>query len=177
MPNWNKYKRWEKVRYFAEKQMEKAYFAGGNSSSTCMNCKQHEHLGNSFWSKDNDDGSTVRGCTNCGHEQLTVFTPVGFVPVDGTTNDDEKINKYCDELQKELLDRMQETETQAKEIEHLKTKLKDYQAGVENWKANANSWRDDFHKLTDDCQSCYDKVFNKQQLSNIVGDVWNENKS
>jgi DNA-directed RNA polymerase subunit M/transcription elongation factor TFIIS len=86
VPNWKKYKRWERVRHFAEKQMKRAYFQGGNCGVTCPKCKQPEWLSNGIRTKDIDDGTTLIRCLSCEHEWLTVFSPAGFIPIPKPNN-------------------------------------------------------------------------------------------
>jgi hypothetical protein len=82
--NKRKLKFWTLVANFAKKRQSSAYLEGGGCDSCCPRCKQFESQGNTIYTRTHPDDSyaELRTCVNCGYEWKSVFTPVGFVPVE-----------------------------------------------------------------------------------------------
>ncbi len=78
-----RYKFFKWLKGVAEKGMKDNYLKPhGGCNSCCPNCKSWESGGNRITTVPLDDGSDERTCHTCKHTWLTIFTPVGFIPVD-----------------------------------------------------------------------------------------------
>lgn len=81
----SKWKFWNNIVKYAEKQRQKAYMLGpdnrGNCDSKCPKCNLWESSGNIIYTESQKDGSELRTCNNCGHTWRAIFTPAGFIEV------------------------------------------------------------------------------------------------
>ena len=75
---------WKKVKTFAENKMQDEHLKYRGSDSACPRCKKWESQGNTIYTEDLEDGTDKRTCTNCKHEWLAIFTPAGFIPIEGS---------------------------------------------------------------------------------------------
>ena len=68
---------------YVQKKKKAAYLTAHGMDSACPHCGQWESDGITITNTDLEDTSTMRKCSACDHEWQTVFTPFGFVPVNG----------------------------------------------------------------------------------------------
>jgi hypothetical protein len=83
---WTIWRFWLRARKWVDRRLYDAWMEGGNCTSKCRRCKQWEHTGTTVKTEDAEDGPVVRTCMNCGYQFTAVFTPAGFIPVEGNDN-------------------------------------------------------------------------------------------